>query len=77
MVLFGMLIGVLIILGIMWSANNPNLMYFVSANVIILIILALQLYDSKKSDDKLNKKIDEVLGRLDQIKARLDELSKR
>lgn len=77
MVLFGMMIGVLIILGIVWSANNPNLMYFEAANVITLVILAFTLYADKKSSDKLDDKIDKIIGKLTDIEVKVDGLYKR
>jgi hypothetical protein len=75
MVVFGMLIGLLIVLGVLWSAKNPDLMYFVAANVVTLIILAFTLYGDKKSSEKLDEKINKITNAVNRIERKLGTLN--
>ncbi|MGI0102198.1 MAG: hypothetical protein ACREA7_06345 [Nitrosotalea sp.] len=75
MALFGMMIGAIIVIAITQSASNPDLMYFVAASVVTLIILAFTWNIDKRSNDKINGKIDKIIEKLG-IEG-IDELPKK
>ena len=67
-----MLFGELIIIGILSFTNNPQITYFVLANLITLIVLMITLYFDKKSSNK----IEDVLKTVKRIEEKIDRLDK-
>lgn len=75
MALFGVMIGAIVVIAITQSESNPDLMYFVAASVVTLIILAFTWNVDKKSNDIINGKIDKIIEKLG-IEG-IDELPKK
>lgn len=74
--LIGVVIGLtsaLVYVGIKSQSTNPEFSYFVLTGVFVVIVLAIDMYFGKKTDNKL----DEIKGIVRGIEGKIDGLSKK